>query len=583
MAARTWSMLDLPDELLRTVVLYSDQEERRTLAATCSRLWNDRLHFASEFFLDLEPRTGGGPPPISARLIRALQTTTTTLQLTLGLKPDLVSHAEDCMLVTDVLEALKPCPTVEHFSLLGDADTDRKPVHYLFWTPCHTQQLLRAFPGLTSLSLLHRVISTYMLGGAAGLLSHPDLCQQLQHLTLCDVLLEESAEEHPAAVTLDTLFQGCRLQSLELTNVEPLPSLQPLAEHLTELNFYETWFEDLPSLNLVCDTLSGLTRLRSLTLDYQANVACSLDGFPQLMQALPSLKSLSVPNLVVEGVAELDTLLAATQLTCLVLEGVKWVSESRAQATCSWRKLKLLVKWVGFDTMAAACLPLHSLTSSLVLGGMTLARGVPQCAHNLRQRCKVYVNLDDLSVNMAGTALLPLTPAEEQQALDQAAAVVAANTPPGAEELLTVAQRLFQLREVSRESMVLRNIPRITADTAKALAPISPGVTNLHFFRGEVAADLQLFLGLLEGMPDLEHVMFNWVSFNVHAMEGVMQQLRSMPGARTLIIGFTLSQEFLDSNSECCERMCSDMEGSNVVVYVRAAPYEPPISVPGGA
>ncbi|KAJ9520601.1 hypothetical protein QJQ45_007474 [Haematococcus lacustris] len=579
MAARSWSMLDLPDELLRTVVLYSDQEERRALAATCIRLWNDRLHFASEFFLDLEPRTGGGPPPISARLIRALQTTTTTLQLTLGLKPDLVSHAEDCMLVTDVLEALKPCPTVEHFSLLGDADTDRKPVHHLFWTPCHTQQLLRAFPGLTSLSLLHRVISIYMLGGPAGLLSHPDLCQQLQHLTLCNVMLEEPAQEHPAAVTLDTLFQGCRLQSLELTNMEQLPSLQPLAEHLTDLYLENTLFDNLPSLHLVCDTLSGLTRLCSLTLSYEASSECSMDGFPQLMQALPSLVSLSVPNLVVKGVAELDTLLAATQLTRLVLEGVKRVAESRAQAACGWQRLKLMVGSVGFDTMAAACLPLHSLTSSLVLGGMTLARGVPQCVHNLRQRCTVYVDLDSLSVDMAGTALLPLTPAEEQQALDQAAAVVAANTPPGAEELLTVAQRLFQLREVSREGMVLRNIPRITADTAKALAPISPGVTNLHFFRGEVAADLQLFLGLLEGMPDLERVMFNWVSFDVLAMEGVMQQLGSTPGSRPLMICFSVSQELFNSDAACCERMCTYTEGSSVFVHVRASPYEPPAAV----
>ncbi|KAJ9504735.1 hypothetical protein QJQ45_009115 [Haematococcus lacustris] len=129
---------------------------------------------------------------------------------------------------------------------------------------------------------------------------------------------------------------------------------------------------------------------------------------PGLLQALPQLHTLQLPDAAVEGQEQLDALLAATQLTSIQLNSLQRLTSSCADVPCSWQRLEL----TGFvDCATATYLPLHSLTQPLVLGALatTMARNddcdrLAAAVHNLTQACKVPVRVKVLRLNMFAMA-----------------------------------------------------------------------------------------------------------------------------------------------------------------------------------
>ncbi|GFH29399.1 hypothetical protein HaLaN_28046, partial [Haematococcus lacustris] len=141
-------------------------------------------------------------------------------------------------------------------------------------------------------------------------------------------------------LTLNNLFQGLRLKQLRLDIREesPLPNLQPLAQHLTQLHISTSlWAQQ-----------------------------------------------------------ELDALLAATQLTSIQLHSINGLTSSRADAPCSWQRLELTASSWFIRATTAAYLPLHSLTYPLLLSTLGFISQestalVTAAVHNLTQTCKVPV------------------------------------------------------------------------------------------------------------------------------------------------------------------------------------------------
>ncbi|KAJ9517174.1 hypothetical protein QJQ45_009070 [Haematococcus lacustris] len=507
-----------------------------------------------------DPLVAEGPPPISSRFTKALQTRTEEVGLTLVHRPDQVSPAQDSKLVAEVLAALGTCPAVGHFAIGGRPQKYPRPAHHLFWTPCRTELLLQSFPKLLSFQICDRIVPAWALGGPAGLLTHPQLCPQLEIFALEAVWLELSTQPGPSAVTLDNLFEGSQLQHLCLNTMAQVPNLLPLAEHLTLLELTDTpSFQVLPMQGFL-EMVSGLVRLKELHAEADG-LEVSMEGFPQLLQALPKLETLHLPRHFISGTGALDALLAATQLTGLLLGGVADLTKSRATSPCSWLQLELKVWWLAVDSDAIACLPLHSLTYQLDIARVLLTKGVPQCAHNLLQRCKAPVSIGNITVDMAGDILMPLTPAEEQQARQQAAAVVAAGTSPGAEEALTPAQRLVQLQGVKVREVTLRNMPLVTEGAVAALVSLGLRPTAVEFYDGSLVGDLLGFwLGLVAAMPAVAKVTFTLVEFDLHTMERVLKQMEGLQEVPEMYVVFQISQEVLLRDTACWKRMinCSD-------------------------
>ncbi|KAL6755919.1 hypothetical protein V8C86DRAFT_2665516, partial [Haematococcus lacustris] len=162
---------------------------------------------------------------------------------------------------------------------------------------------------------------------------------------------------------------------------------------------------------------------------------------------------------------------------------------------------------------------------------------------------------------MAGDVLMPLTPAEEQQARQQAAAVVAAGTSPGAEEALTPAQRLVQLQGVKVREVTLRNMPLVTVGSVAALISLGLRPTAVEFYDGSLVGDLLGFwLGLVAAMPAVAKVTFTLVEFDLHTMERVLKQMEGLQEVPEMYVVFQISQEVLLRDTACWKRMinCSD-------------------------
>ncbi|KAJ9522413.1 hypothetical protein QJQ45_008306 [Haematococcus lacustris] len=121
---------------------------------------------------------------------------------------------------------------------------------------------------------------------------------------------------------------------------------------------------------------------------------------------------------IVSGEEELDALLAATQITAMQLGSVVELGSSRATAPCTWQRLQLTN---CINSATAAYLPLHSLTHSLLLGGLVVemaengdegivvemaedpTRVAAAAVHNLTQASKVPVRIALLELDCYNT------------------------------------------------------------------------------------------------------------------------------------------------------------------------------------
>ncbi|KAJ9531620.1 hypothetical protein QJQ45_021782 [Haematococcus lacustris] len=313
---------------------------------------------------------------------------------------DLLAHA---------LAKLDKCAAVEVCKLVSSGTYNSDNCRHLHCSPGLAQHLLDSFPSLTALTLDGLVVSSDAL---ASLLSHPPLALQLQQLDITDIISQEGDE--PGAV--GPVFQGLQLRQLSIAVVDaqqlllgtpPLPIFQPLAHHLTQLNFYLYYpqYDDDPlSNNLVqfkylVEYLQPLTQLQVLTLPCQDQ----LEGLTELLQALPQLHTLQVPAVTVSGHQQLDTLLAATQITSLQLDTIEGLGTSYADAPCSWQRLELTG---GIDWKVITYLPLHSLSQPLLLGHLEVSVGDtpdPEMAAALQllaYACKVPVQIKSMLLTM---------------------------------------------------------------------------------------------------------------------------------------------------------------------------------------
>ncbi|KAJ9533232.1 hypothetical protein QJQ45_018336 [Haematococcus lacustris] len=235
------------------------------------------------------------------------------------------------------------------------------------WEPAFSAVLAASFRSLTSLTFKDVSIS---IGHLAKAISHPLLLPQLLHLNL-----EYASVIHKGQLGRSP-FIGSRMQTLRLhlrgdwSGVEEerefLSGLVPLPPTLTQLTV--TGLVDVEQEDWVrlAAAVSSLTQLQQLKL-VDEDRDCSFTGLGPMsllpaLAHLPSLHILVVDDIMV-GQAQLDALLALTQITRLELYGFSGLTTSRASADCSWRQLKVRV----LDWVTAAYLPLHSLTHPLHL------------------------------------------------------------------------------------------------------------------------------------------------------------------------------------------------------------------------
>ncbi|KAL6755481.1 hypothetical protein V8C86DRAFT_3137680 [Haematococcus lacustris] len=253
---------------------------------------------------------------LSARVVSALRARTSKLTLEIGHQP----HKEQ---LAQVLAKLGYCAAVEACKLSYSGPVRRGKVQTLECSPSFAEQLLSSFPGLTALSI-HSFSVT--CNGLAGLVSHPQLALQLQQLDITgSTITQPHQPEQPGAVTLANLFGGARLKQLSLdTRIREMPSLQPLAQHLTQLHIGQPCGKYDDAFIAALGPLPLLQRL-SVSASQPTASDCMCRSLQQLLLALPCLCSLQLPaaHCLVPG-QELDALLAATQLSCLRLKSISW-------------------------------------------------------------------------------------------------------------------------------------------------------------------------------------------------------------------------------------------------------------------
>ncbi|GFH22529.1 hypothetical protein HaLaN_20006 [Haematococcus lacustris] len=360
--------------------------------------------------------------------------------------------------------------------------------------------------------------------GLAALLSHPRLSVQLQQLDLSSTTITQAERPEPGAATLANLFHASRLKQLSLLNnnmVEDgnnslLPNLQPLSQHLTQLCIQQQGVMGPWCLSALIAALqpAKLAQLQVLTVSY----LWLLGGLPSLLRVLPQLHTLQLPCAIVLGQEELDTLLAATQLTSLQLGSLDGLTSSRADVPCSWQRLEL----TGcVDCSSAAHLPLHSLTQPLVLAALGIVADtgddcavVAAAVHHLTQVCKVPVRIKVLKLCMS----------DEDSAAPRHAKL---------QQLVAVLQAL---KHCCWGRVRLSNM-NVGAANVATLAPLCQGCTHLEFFSRNVTPSLEFWRQLVQLMPTVTHVAFKHVRGSASAaMHQSLQLMAEQPWARWLDI-----------------------------------------------
>ncbi|KAL6751460.1 hypothetical protein V8C86DRAFT_3106728 [Haematococcus lacustris] len=356
------SLLDLPAPLLDDVARWAIQlGAGGTLSLTCRAFFKTNLLHAPALHIQLDSQRCD--QLLTPRVVAALQARTCQLALSLE-QPQAQSSREYIRLLTEVLKKLASCAAVEACRLAFIQDPSHAPHMPLDCSRSLAQHLMDTFPGLTSLSLDKYAIPC---SGLATLLSHPQLSLQLQQLDLSKTTITQAERPKPGAATLANMFLAFRLKQLSLSTqkmageTEPLlPDLRPLSQHLTQLCLQQCGCVGC-GLDKFTAILQPLTRLQVLTISQ----TYFLEGLPRLLRALPHLHTLQLPDATVYGQEQLDSLLAATQLSSIQLNSLMGLTSSRADVPCSWQRLELTG---DIGCSSAAHLPLQSLTQPLVLG-----------------------------------------------------------------------------------------------------------------------------------------------------------------------------------------------------------------------
>ncbi|KAJ9505631.1 hypothetical protein QJQ45_009032 [Haematococcus lacustris] len=499
-------LLDLPPALLDDIACRVMQLGARSqLPLTCHAFSQARLLHAPALRIQLGRQCCD--QLLTPRVVTALQARTSKLALTLDQPEtkDSIYHTEQLAptlelpqteytqhytdLLAYALAKLGNCAAVEVCKLVSSGTYDPDKRRHLRCPPGLAQHLLDSFPSLTALTLQGLCVSSNAL---SSLLSHPPLALQLQQLHLTDTNVPDI--EEPGAV--GPVFQGLQLKQPSIASIHPgqhghppLPNFQPLAQHLTQLHLDATHAGGDKPLSFFKECLQPLAQLQVLT---------TLDGLTEVLQALPQLHTLQLPELVVLGRQALSTLLAATQITSLQLRTIVPFSTSYADAPCSWQRLELTGK-VG---KAITYLPLHSLTQPLVLGTLDICAKdildpeVPAALYFLAEAIKVPVKINDLHLRMFSS---------EQPQLE----VI---TPTLLQEQREDLTRLISLLQPLQGCFVGRvevsHLHEVVAADFLALAPLCRDCTHFELEFGSVEPSLEFWRQLVQLMPAMQKVEF---------------------------------------------------------------------------
>ncbi|KAL6745239.1 hypothetical protein V8C86DRAFT_56392 [Haematococcus lacustris] len=391
------------------------------------------------------------------------------------------------------LSKLGSCPAVHVYKLEWSRASCNDLPMLLDCTPGLAQCLVASFPGLTALSLDGYSVTC---SGLASLLSHPQLALQLRQLDLTRTTISQPKRPEPGAVTLDTLFCGVRLKQLSVeAEYPPLPNLQPLAQHLTQLSI--GWPEQSPQPQQTITSI--VTKLSQLT-------------------------QLQVPAVSVCKQQPFDELLAATQLTSVQLGAIFHLTSSRANAPCSWQQLEV----AGLSIGAAAYLPLHSLTRPLTVGRLCIndrdvsSPKVAEGVQNLSHSCTVSVIIKTLGLHYP--------PSLQAEAVGERAV----------RQRRDMEKMMVILRPVQRwrvEEVAVLGLLDVSSKDVQVLAPVCQGCSRLEIRYGSVIPSLEFWRQLVLLMPSVTQVTISYTQGAATvAMHESLRHMAEQPWARWLDI-----------------------------------------------
>ncbi|KAJ9505140.1 hypothetical protein QJQ45_008993 [Haematococcus lacustris] len=435
-------------------------------------------------------------------------------------------------LLAHALAKLDNCAAVEVCKLVSSGLYDPDKRKHLHCPPGLAQQLLGSFPSLTALTLDGLSVSSVAL---VSLLSHPPLALQLQQLDIAHIISQNGDMpfcDEPGAVV--PLFQGLQLKQLSMAAIlfeQPgpslLPSFQPLAQHLTQLHLESRDIYSDEDLSFLREFMQPLVLLQVLTISNHYG----LEGLTELLQVLPQLHTLQLPDATVSGQQQLNTLLAATQLTSLQLGTVQALDTSYADAPCSWQRLEL--QWIDWE--AITHLPLHSLTQPLVFGRLSIRvedisePKVAAALHRLAQAIKVPVKIKDVR--------LTLMSPEEQERLGVITPALLQQQRVDLAQLVAMLQPLQCCGKVE-----VNDLHEVTAADVAALAPLCRDCTHFQLYGGSIKPSLEFWRQLVQLMPAVQEVIFLLTKESYcAAMHESLQLMAEQPWARRLhvIISYT--------------------------------------------
>ncbi|KAJ9514109.1 hypothetical protein QJQ45_002218 [Haematococcus lacustris] len=534
------SLMDLPAVLqLDIAKRVAELGAGEAFARTCFAFLRVYLQLVPAFRLLLDGHRRA--QLLTPRVVAALQARKCNLTLCLE-QPIDGDTGQYIGLLALFLDRLGSCAAVKSFKIGSRIEPPAcpSPLRPLDCPPDLAQRLLDTFPGITALSLHGYSITCTSL---ASLLSHQQLSLQLQQLDLTrTAILQPQQPAQPGAATLDSLFQGLRLQQLNLDAAvrTPLPDLRPLAQHLTSLHLTQPKYPRV-TLAAFTSTLSPLTLIQHLTISNQTN----MEDLPGLLQALPQLHTLQLPEARVSGQQQLQALLAATQLTSITLHTIEGLA---AEARSSWQRLELTGR---VDCTTVAYLPLHSLTQPLVLGQLVINAAddahslVSAAVRNLTQTCQAPVKLQVLELTRMGAL--------------EGAGEEAARGPGAAPEVPRMQQLVDLLQPLSQccmEGVTLCGMQDVSAAAVAAVAALGQGCSRLELVECCLEPSLEFWQQLLCLMPSLGHVSI-WYSKGV-VTEAMCESLRSMaeqPWAQRLEVRIVTSSFLLPA---CCQAINSE-------------------------
>ncbi|KAJ9532803.1 hypothetical protein QJQ45_010925 [Haematococcus lacustris] len=573
-------LLDLPPTLLDDIACRVMQLGARSLLPLTCRAFS-QAHLLHVPALRIQLGRQCCDELLTPRVVAALRARTSKLTLTLEqpetvdsmcfteqLAPTLqlpqteyTQHYTE--LLAHALAKLDNCAAAEVCKLVRTLESNDEKRNSLRCPPGLAQHLLDSFPSLIALTLQGFCVSSNTL---ASLLSHPPLAMQLQQLDLANTVV--MVGNKPRAVgTLFHMFRGLQLKQLSIAiqhhipGTPPLPSFQPLAQHLTQLHldFCSLYNGDLKYLD---EYLQPLAQLQVLTLPYQDQ----LEGLAELLQTLPLLHTLQLPLVAVRGQQELNTLLAATQITSLQLRGVTGLDASRADAPCNWQRLELTGAVEGPDIMY---LPLHSLSQPLVLGQLQIcvedipAPEVEAALHLLAAALHLLAEAIKVPVQIKEVQLVLRSPEQRHEVI----------TPALLQQQRVDLAHLVALLQPLQccGKVVVYCLHEVGLADVLALAPLCRDCT--HFVLSDASMDpsLEFWRQLVQLMPAVYKVDFIRVEGCVcAAMYESLQLMAEQPWARWLDI--TIRHHFSTIQLPACWQAASWLKAGMFKVTMWADP-----------